>query len=192
MPDAVLVLQKVIQAFDALGIVYLVGGSMASAVYGEFRATQDVDVVADVRAEHVGALVAALNAEFYVDADLIRQAITHESSFNVIHLETMFKADVFVRKRSPWADEEFARRRLIEYPSEEGFASVYVAGPEDTVLQKLLWYQMGGNISERQWRDVQGILKVQAGALDEDYLRRWAAELNLADLLNDALADAAR
>ena len=192
MPDAVIVLQKVVQAFDALGIVYLVGGSMASAVYGEFRATQDVDLVAGVREEHVVSLVAALSAEFYVDADLIRQAIEQESSFNLIHLATMFKADVFIRKRGAWTDEEFARRRRIEYPSDEVSASVYVASPEDTVLQKLLWYHLGGGVSDRQWNDVQGVLKVQAGALDENYLRHWAAYLNLTDLLNDALMDAGR
>ncbi len=64
---------------------------------------------------------------------------------------------------------------------------VSVASAEDTLLAKLEWYRMGGEVSERQWRDVLGALKVQAGALDLEYLHRWASELGVDDLLERAL-----
>ncbi len=189
--DVEIVTRKVVEVLDRLGIAYFVGGSVASSVHGVARFTRDVDFVADVRQEHAPALAAAWRDEFYVDEDMIREAVRQQGSFNIIYLALSFKADVFISKQDDWSRQVMARRQPAPLSDDAQAPPVYLSSPEDAVLQKLLWYRMSGSISDRQWNDVQGVLKVQAGALDEEYLKRWAAELNLADLLNDALADAA-
>lgn len=126
---------------------------------------------------------------FYVDAESIRDAVQHRRSFNVIHLETMFKVDVFVRKQRPFAQAQF-ERRTDQVVATDPERTAYVASPEDIVLSKLEWYRMGGEVSDRQWRDVLGVLKVQGERLDLAYLRRWADALKVADLLERALTEA--
>src|SRR5262249_14804511 len=109
LSEPILVVAKLARTFDALGIRYVVGGSLASSIYGVPRATQDVDLVADIKLSHLDAIVAALAGEFYVDADMIRDAIKRRASFNVVHLATMFKADVFLLQGDSWSREEMAR-----------------------------------------------------------------------------------
>jgi hypothetical protein len=191
LSESDIVVQKLAAAFEALGIEYMVGGSIASSIHGIPRFTQDVDLVARFGSEPpIEELVRCLENEFYVDADMIRDAITHRSSFNVIYLVTMTKADVFVPEETAWKESEWSRRRREPIGSEGDSAPVMVASPEDMVLQKLLWYRMTGERSDRQWGDVQGILKVQGEALDFAYLRHWAAELELTPLLTQAFEDA--
>ncbi len=192
MPDEpIAVTLLVIDALESLGAPYLIGGSLASAVHGVPRTTMDADIVAELRPEDAGPLARALGSAFYADVQAIRNAIEQQSSFNVIHLETMFKVDVFVRgsKKRPFDQVQFERRTL-HVLSIEPERTAYVASAEDTILAKLEWYRLGGQVSERQWRDVQGVLKVQADRLDMAYLRRWAAQLNVADLLERALQEA--
>ena len=100
----------------------------------------------------------------------------------------MFKVDVFINKHRRFDQEQFLRRQLqvVAYEPER---KVYVTTAEDIILAKLEWYRLGGEISDRQWRDVLGVLKVQAGRLDLDYLRQWAAELKVADLLQRTLKE---
>jgi hypothetical protein len=160
-----------------------VGGSLASSIDGVPRATQDVDLVADLRAEAVQPLHDRLAGAFYVDAGMIRDAIARRASFNVIHLETMFKADVFVMRGDSWSREEMSRARSEEFQAAHGPVSVRFASPEDTLLHKLVWFKLGNEISDRQWGDILGVLKVQAGSLDDAYLDRWAPLLDVAPLL---------
>ena len=182
-------LRKVIAAFDALGIEYALGGSFASSLYGEARATRDVDLVAAVAGKQAGPIVAALGPEFYADEAQIAAAAMNQAAFNLIHRDTMAKVDIYVVWRTDFGRAQLARRRRKQVGSAEPL-DLFVTSPEDTVLAKLDWFRKGGEVSDRQWRDVLGVLKVQADALDRAYLRDWAARLNLTDLLRRALDDA--
>jgi len=188
LPESVSVLMSVVAVFERLRIPYLVGGSMASALYGVARSTLDADIVADIRQDQVSALVAALGEDFYADDQMIRDAIRHHSSFNLIHIATIFKVDVFIRKERPFDRVQFQRRveqLFATNPEQKAFMTT----AEDIILAKLEWYRLGNEISDRQWRDILGVLKVQAGRLELDYLRQWAQELNVADLLQRALKE---
>lgn len=178
----------VTDAFEKLNVPYLIGGSLASALYGTARSTLDVDLIADLHAEQATQLVELLQQEFYIDERMIRDAIQHLNSFNLIHLATMFKVDVFITKRRSFDQMQFNRRQL-QVVSEEPERKAYVTTAEDIILAKLEWYRLGNEVSDRQWRDILGVLKVQAGRLDLKYLNQWAAELKVADLLQRALKE---
>jgi len=179
----------VVRAFEALRIPYFLGGSMASSVHGIYRATADADFVAAVRPDHAELLVRLLQPSSYADLAAIQTAIAAQRSFNVIHLDTMLKLDVFVAGPDPFQAMQM-RRRVLQAIGPEGQASLYIASPEDTILAKLQWYRDGGGVSERQWNDVLGVLKVQGPTLDRAYLREWARELGVADLLGRAVEEA--
>lgn len=178
----------VTQALEHIGIPYAVGGSLASSLHGVMRSTLDVDIVTDMRLEHIEPLVAALSKEFYADDEMMRDAIEHHSSFNLIHYETAFKVDIFIRKSRAFDQMQLERRRKSVIATDPD-QSVYVTSPEDTILAKLEWYRLGGEVSEQQWRDILGVLKTRKGDLDLDYLRKWANELKVAGLLERALAE---
>ena len=187
--DLVVALTPLIDVLERLGVAWYVGGSVASTVHGCFRATNDVDVIADLREEHASPLRAALEADHYVDEESIRDAVRHESSFNLVHLGTGLKIDVFVA-----ADSEYAAgvrtRRVSEPIGDAGSARrLWVASAEDTILAKLDWYRRGGGTSQRQWGDVRGVIELRGTELDVEYLRRWAAVLGIDDLLEQAFAE---
>ena len=184
MADA---LRLLLKAFGDLQIEYRIGGSVASSTYGRARSTLDVDLVANLEWEHFEPLCSVLGAEYYMDAGAIREAIHRQSSFNLIHLETMIKVDVFLLGPGPYDRESFRRgsRESIGDLVDVAFCTA-----EDMILRKLEWFRAGGGISDRQWADVLGLLQVQAESLDQDYLTRWARELGLADLLDRALEEA--
>lgn len=179
----------VVRAFDTLRIPYFLRGSLASSVHGIYRATADADFVAALRPHHAEPLVNLLHPAFYADLGAIQTAAVLHRSFNVIHLDTMLKVDVFVARADPFHLMQM-RRRVLQATGPDGQTSLYVASPEDTVLAKLQWYRDGGGVSDRQWNDVLGVLKVQAASLDRAYLRDWARELGLTDLLRRAFDDA--
>jgi hypothetical protein len=187
--DWVPVLQPIIHAFDGLGVPYQIGGSLASSAWGLPRSTQDADLVADLQLQHVDPFAAQLLDSYYIDASMIRDAIVRQSSFNLLHLATMLKVDVFIPKRSAFDEAAFQRARpqWLDEPQTE---QALFTSPEDIILHKLVWYRSGGEVSERQWLDVLGVLKVQAEDLDAIYLRKWAARLGVTDLLARTWQDA--
>jgi len=180
---------KVTGVLERLGVPYLIGGSLASTLYGMVRTTQDSDIVAEKRLEHLEAFVSTLQDEFYIDDEMIAESIQHNSSFNIIHRETMFKVDVFIPRPRPFLELQLARAQKQTFAFETEVSAKF-ASPEDTILSKLEWYRMGGEVSERQWRDILGVLKTRAGELDLAYLQKWANELKVSDLLKRALSAA--
>jgi hypothetical protein len=178
----------VVDALEALQAEYYIGGSIASSFAGIARFTQDADLVADLRPAHAVALAERLQGSYYVDHERIAGAIVGRRSFNAIHLATTFKVDVFVVGDSPFAREALARRVAIRIP--DLGRSLYFSSAEDIVLQKLQWFADGGGVSDRQWHDLQGVLRVQGPTLDLDYLGTWASRLGLAELFLRALAEA--
>ena len=187
--DPAMIIADVIQALDRLSISYYIGGSMASGIHGVYRATADVDIVADMAESHAEKLAALLGTAFYADAEMMRDAIRHRSSFNLLHLETGFKVDVFIPKSRAFDKAQFERRERRPLTA-LGETSAYISSVEGTILAKLEWYRDGGAVSDRQWTDILGILKVQAEGLDLAYLRHWATLLSLTGLLERALDDA--
>src|SRR6266487_352671 len=161
-PDIQVTITPLVEALEELGVPYHIGGSVASSLYGLPRLTIDVDIV--------------------------RDAISRHSSFNIIHQDTILKVDVFIPKSRLFDQEEL--RRAQQEVLLEGTRPFNIASPEGTILNKLEWYRMGGEVSDRQWNDILGVLKVQGTNLDMDYLKKWSANLMVTDFLERALVDA--
>lgn len=181
--DALAAVLRVGAVLDALGVTYAIGGSFASSVQGVFRTTNDVDVVAVLRDEHVDSFVRLLGDEFYVDSDMIRDAIRHRGEFNVIYQPAIFKIDVFVPRLDLVARRELSRAEVFQF----GDQPLRVISAEDVVVQKLHWYRLGGHVSQRQWEDALGVVKTRRTGLDLDYLRETADALGVRDLLDRLL-----
>ena len=187
--DLVVALTPLIDVLDRLGVAWYLGGSVASTVHGRFRATNDVDVIANLRDEHASPLRAALAADHHIDEESIRDAVRHVSRFNLVHFGTGLKIDVFIAADSEYAAGVPARRESEPIGDTGSARRLWVASAEDTVLAKLDWYRRGGESSERQWRDIQGVFELRGSELDVAYLNRWAPVLGVADLLERVLAE---
>lgn len=183
-PEILGVTYFVAGALDSLDVEYALGGSLAAAAHGYVRNTNDADIVANLQIEHINEFVEILGSDFYADRFMIHDAVVARRSFNIIHLATMFKVDIFVTTQRRF-DQLQLERRLYE-PIEEGAPLLYVATAEDTILAKLNWFRMTGEQSERQWRDVLEIMKVQRGKLDKNYMLETAPLLEVADLVQRA------
>lgn len=186
LAEPIRITHRIAQEFERLDIRYLVGGSLASSLHGIPRATHDADMVAEISYEHIPLLVNALESEFYIDAEMIRQAVQHRSSFNIIHLATMFKIAIFILKSDIASQEEMARREQYQV-AENSQHMLFLASAEDVIVHKLYWYQLGGEVSERQWNDVLGVLQVRQNQLDRSYLEQAAQNRGVVTLLKQAL-----
>ena len=184
MNDAWRAFGVLLAALDRLSIRYAAGGSLASSVHGIPRATVAIDLVADLHDRDIAPLSAELSKEFYADDGVMREAVRACRPFNLIHYKSSYKFDLFPLPADPYYQGELDRRTVTEFSFGEGPSLRFpVVTPEDTVLTKLVWRQTGGEVSERQWSDVLGIIKVRGQELDQDYLRRWAAHLGVTQLL---------
>jgi len=184
------VLKPFIKVLNKLSISYYIGGSIASSVFGLPRSTMDIDIVADIQSFHISDLRQNLESEFYIDEDMIKEAIDRFSSFNIIHLETAMKIDVFIHKRGSYQDSALKRKQKDTLVENDISSEFYFSSPEDIILNKLIWYEKGNRVSERQWLDVLGVIKVQGNSLDKDYLINWAQKLDISNLLADVLTEA--
>jgi hypothetical protein len=179
--DVIQVAVRVAKAIESVGGEYFVGGSLASSIDGDPRATNDIDFVLDLPVGRAGDLRDALGSDFEVDVDLVREALLHGTCANCFYLPRVLKVDFFGHAHGEYDDSEFGRRRAVVV--DDHGTSLFVKSPEDTVLRKLAWYRAGGEVSERQWRDVRGVIRHAADQLDASYLERWATQLGVRDLL---------
>lgn len=176
-------LRKVVRCFESLGIRYVVTGSMASMAYGEPRFTNDIDVVAEIKDEHIKGLKDCFpEDEFYLSEDAVREAIFHRYQFNIIHPASGLKIDIIIRKEDAFDNSRFQRSRRFhaDDKTEADFAS-----PEDVIIKKMQFYKEGA--SEKHLRDITGILKVSGDSIDYDYINKWTHDLKLQEIWDAVL-----
>lgn len=171
--------KQIAHRLTTAGIDYMLTGSMAMAVYATPRMTRDVDLVVAVGRGDVDTLVSLFEADCYVDRDAVAEAIASAGMFNIIHNEWIIKADFIVRKRSPYRQTEFERRRQIDVEGD----SLSIVAPEDLILSKLEWALQTG--SELQLRDVREIVAASSD-LDWEYIEKWSTHLGVDGLLGEA------
>ena len=182
-------LKPIIKIFEEIGISYYIGGSVASSVYGIARTTMDIDLVSNLNQNHISLLSQKLKHIYFIDENMILDALKTGSSFNLIHLETMLKIDVFILRDREYNKKAFERRRIDSISDEPDSIQVYLCSAEDSILSKLEWYKSGGCTSEHQWKDILGVIKVQGDLLDKEYLTNWAEQLEVSDLLKKAMIE---
>ncbi|HLK22907.1 MAG TPA: hypothetical protein VKT81_28370 [Bryobacteraceae bacterium] len=180
-------LNRILETLDRLEIHYMVVGSAASSIHGIARPTLDVDLVADLHIDQIDDFAEGLKADFYADPEMMRQAILRGRCFNLIQYATSFKFDIFPLAKDEYSRIQFGRRQFSETKSLGPPVECAVASAEDTILNKLHWYRLGGETSERQWNDLRGIIRIQGDTLDRAYMSTWAPQLGVADLLDRLL-----
>jgi hypothetical protein len=181
------IIALVAKRLEALRVPYFVSGSIASIIHGEERLTKDADLVVRIFAWHIPALVKAFETDFVISAEAMQDALKRRYAFNIIHMKSAFKIDFY-----PMGEEDEFELDALERCQRHniGTGEIWVATPEDVILAKLAWFKKGGKVSEQQWRDVLGVLKVQGSRLDFAYLAGQAQRFGLADLLEKAREDA--
>lgn len=179
---------RVAAVLESLGLAYHLGGSLASSIHGEPRATNDIDFVVDLRRESLQAVVDALGNDFAIDRESLRDAVRDRASCNIFYLPAFTKIDLFVVGVAPFDFAEMSRRQRIEVG--EAGEALFVKAAEDVVLRKLLWFRLGGGVSTRQWRDVVQVLRLNRGSLDEAVFAEWVPKLGLDDAFAKARSEA--
>lgn len=188
LSDPLRVINKVAQIFQKHGIDYLVGGSLASSLHGIPRATQDVDIVADLTGKDIVKIAELLSVDFFVDVEMIKKAVSLKSSFNIIERENIYKVDIFVMGNDELSRMEMGRRVPYKITNDnDENQSIYVCSAEDIIAHKLYWYNLGEGVSERQWNDALNVIKIQKHKLNIDYLKRICTARGVLELLEKAL-----
>lgn len=170
-------LRQIVRELDGAGVEHMLAGSFASTFHGDPRTTDDIDLVIDCDRAALDRFTERLQPDaFYVSPEAADEAWRRRGQFNVVILDSGWKVDLIFRKDRAFSREEFSRRQ----PEEIAGTRVWLATAEDTIVAKLDWARAGE--SERQLRDVVGVLEVRAGELDLAYIERWVRELHLVDL----------
>lgn len=188
MDPNLLTVQKIGDILDHMRVPWFVGGSIASSVHGVPRSTLDSDIVVGLNTSHVPELLRLLGDSWYASEEAILSAIESHASFNLIDLDSSMKVDVFIPKDRIFDRGQFGRAELFPFPGAEQ-QSLPVASAADIVAAKLEWFRLGGEISERQWEDILGVLRINRNSIDTDELGRHADELGVADLLEKAFTE---
>jgi hypothetical protein len=172
-----------------MAIAYAIGGSIASSTYGTPRLTHDADITIDPFTGREAEFARHFGEMLYLSVPAIQKANRNRTTFNLLHLPSGFKIDFFVRKDDLFAASVMSRRRL-ENLLELGGQKLFLVSPEDIILHKLEWYRLGGEISDRQWSDILGVLRARPDDLDFQYLEQLAKVLKIQDLLQRARGEA--
>jgi len=184
-------LRALLAILNDLGLRYFAVGSVASSIHGVARFTNDVDLLVEIDESAVDQIAARAGKAFYVDPDEAKRSIRIGRAFNLLHLATAGKIDIFPIGRDEFHQSELARSAEQEWvvPG-QGAIRLPVASAEDTVLSKLRWYKMGGMVSDRQWSDILGV--ASRVDLHWAYLRQWAPRIGVAELLDRLGAEVGR
>jgi hypothetical protein len=177
---------RIVSALDSAQIPFMVVGSLASSLRGEPRATRGADIVIKTNQQSLAAFLTLIGEEFYVSREAAEQAVRQQSMFNVIDAASGWKVDLIVSPSTPFGDQSFSRRIWTDIMG----VRVAVQSPEDTILSKLQWGKESG--SEMQYRDALGVALQQWERLDQEYLRHWAPQLDVSDILQSLLAEASK
>jgi len=183
LEDLVDALSPVVRGFQRLGIRHYVGGSVASSFHGAVRSTMDVDLVCELAEGDIAQLIESIGTDHYASETAVRDAVRRKGCFNLIHLPTSFKVDVFISRGRPF-DLEAMDRASIQRIGETRFVELPIATAEDSIISKLEWYRLSNETSERQWDDVSKLLDLHEEVIDRDYLCRAAQSVGVEDLLN--------
>lgn len=176
-----------LRRLNASHIAYMLTGSMASNAWGIPRTTHDLDFVIQLPPSHAARFAGAFHGEdYFVDEAMIRSAYQPPHQFNVLHIPSALKVDFWMLRPDEFEREMFRRKVRDSWLGE----TVWIATAEDVVLHKLYWNKL--TPSDRQLGDVAGVLAVQHGKLDQDYLRQWASYLKVQAELEKALAGGLR
>jgi hypothetical protein len=189
LEDPIWLIYQLAHILDSLNIPYYVSGSVASSLQGEVRFTEDLDLAIDIQPSQVQSLINALSEDFYISDIAVYEAIEGlTTSFNVIHLQTTEKAHIFISRNQPFDLSKMNRRQLY-FVENEPEKSFYVCSPEDSILQKLFWFKLSQEQSQKQWRDILGVLKLQRENLDFNYLSLWSKNLSIQENLSIAMTE---
>ncbi len=182
--DLYTALQDLTDALSKAKVHYFIGGSIASSLHGEFRATNDIDTICEFDDCNVDVFISAARAKFIIDEAALRQAVKRAATYNIIHESSLTKV-VLSSSTGEFRQQELARASFFDLPGST--IQMRVASAEDVILSKLVWYRKGNDASDRQWRDILGVLKTRANTLDLSYLKKTAEQLNVSDLLDRVL-----
>lgn len=173
-------LKLVIEALEAAGVEYLIGGAIAEWAWGEPRATQDLDLVINVPIESIAMLSKELGKRnMLIPAEIILDSILEDRAdipLNAIHMYSGLKADLYpVRPGDELRLSAFQRRESVDYGPAIG--RVYIHSPEDLILYKLIYF--GISQQPKHSRDIAAILRARKDQLDFEYIEGWVTRLGL-------------
>ncbi|MCF8295970.1 MAG: nucleotidyltransferase [Saprospiraceae bacterium] len=166
------VLYDVVNRLDKAGLAYMLTGSMAMNYYAVPRMTRDIDLIVELEKVDAARVYSIFSDDYYISEVAIKEAVNHQSSFNIIHNRAIIKIDMIVRKHSEFRVVEFERRKRVKI---DGF-EVCIVSIEDLIISKLKWAE--DSRSKTQMSDVNNLL---SGDYDKEYLDYWLAELEIGE-----------